>query len=190
MKIEGEPADGKKVEYLDFSNLSFQHTDWHMDRGQVQDAQAGEFLKDATVLLRHARECMFERCEIAHTGGYALWLRTRLHRRTASRRCHLHDLGAGGVRDRRRAALPAQAGRANRGKQPSTTISSTTAARFAGAGTGVFLGHTAYNQISHNEICDLYYSGVCVGWVWGFSPSAAHHNRVPTITSITSAGAC
>ena len=43
VKIEGEPADGKKVEYLDFSNLSFQHTDWHMDRGQVQDAQAGEF---------------------------------------------------------------------------------------------------------------------------------------------------
>ena len=46
------------------------------------------------------------------------------------------------------------------------------------AGTGVFLGHSAYNQITHNEICDLFYSGICAGWVWGYAPSPSHHNRI------------
>lgn len=37
----------------------------------------------------------------------------------------------------------------------------------------------AYNcEISHNNIHGMYYSAVCVGWVWGYAPSVSHGNLI------------
>jgi hypothetical protein len=48
------------------------------------------------------------------------------------------------------------------------------------AGCGVFMGATAsYNQITHNEICDLSWMGVHMGWSWsGRNPAYTHHNEI------------
>ncbi|NQV32767.1 MAG: right-handed parallel beta-helix repeat-containing protein, partial [Phycisphaeraceae bacterium] len=52
------------------------------------------------------------------------------------------------------------------------------AGRLHPAAIGVWVGHSPYNVIRHNDVYDLYYSAFSLGWVWGYAPSQAHHNEV------------
>lgn len=46
------------------------------------------------------------------------------------------------------------------------------------AGCGILLMHAANNEISHNEIYDTEYSGISLGWVWGYADSTTYRNRI------------
>ena len=46
------------------------------------------------------------------------------------------------------------------------------------AGIGVWVAQSSHNQISHNDIHDLLYSGISVGWNWGLEPNRTHHNVI------------
>jgi len=50
--------------------------------------------------------------------------------------------------------------------------------RVTAAGVGVFVGDNPENHIVHNEIFDLYYSGISVGSIQDFGPSQATGNVV------------
>jgi parallel beta-helix repeat protein len=43
---------------------------------------------------------------------------------------------------------------------------------------GVWVGQSSGNAIVHNDIHHLYYTGVSVGWSWGYAPTSAHDNLV------------
>ncbi|MBQ9132482.1 MAG: right-handed parallel beta-helix repeat-containing protein [Clostridia bacterium] len=46
------------------------------------------------------------------------------------------------------------------------------------AGCGVFIAHAANNEISDNEIHDTGYTGISVGWVWGYANSSTYGNVI------------
>jgi len=43
---------------------------------------------------------------------------------------------------------------------------------------GIWLGYTDNSLVSHNEICDLPYTGISVGWGWAFENTPCKRNKV------------
>ncbi len=175
MRLDGESELGLYVEHIRFQGLSFQHADWIVEKTAVNDGQGAAFQKDAAVMLRGARDVRFERCEIAHVGMYALWFREGCKDDLAVQ-CHIRDLGTGGVRIGETFSPRGPARATERIRIDNCWIHD--GGHVFPAGHGVWIGRASYNTVSHCEICDFYYSGVSIGWSWGYAPSSAHHNVV------------
>ncbi|NCO93486.1 MAG: right-handed parallel beta-helix repeat-containing protein [Armatimonadetes bacterium] len=172
VEIQGEAELGLQIAHLLLRGLSFQNADWQSAKDAVLDGQAAVHTR-AAVVANGARNVAFENCEIAHVGEYGLILGEGCKDNRVVH-CHLHDLGAGGVRVGE-TALPQEPERqAERNVVDNCFIHD--GGHVFRAGIGVWIGRSSYNTVSHNEICDFYYSGCSVGWSWGYAATTANHN--------------
>ena len=46
------------------------------------------------------------------------------------------------------------------------------------ASCGILVTHSYGNTISHNDIGHVYYTGISVGWEWGYQDNISHHNII------------
>ncbi len=96
LEVRGEAGLGAHVEKVTLRGLSFQHQDWTLPAQGHSDPQAAVSVP-AAIMADGALNCSFERCEVAHVGGYGIWLR-RGCKGSRIVHCRIHDVGAGGVR--------------------------------------------------------------------------------------------
>ena len=189
------------AKYLALRNLRFRHGGaWRPKCSQNYDMRCGDFTNYAygrefdemtrlpysvapqaavqvpgMLFMHQCSDCGIIGCEIVDGGWYGIDVSAGCSNIRLERN-HIHHLGGGGVRIGGAAVdQPAE-------MQTSRVVVTDNHIHDCGlvflSAVGILVTHAYGNLIEHNHIHDLFYSGISVGWVWGFKDSVTRENRI------------
>jgi len=181
LEIRGDRAGGRMVEHVTFAGLSFAHGNWTLPAGGQSYPQA-EVNVGAALTLEGAGRIAFRDVAVIHVGRYAVGLGGGC-RDCSLERCELVDLGGGGVLvgttgGAKSWAIPGRDGGDDVTGNIIRDCSILHGGRLHPAAVGVWIGHASHTTVEQCEIADLTYTGVSVGWSWGYAQTRAHHNQI------------
>ena len=163
--IAGEDVN-KSVENIIIDNVAIQHGAWNLNRTEQADNQAASFLESASLYIANASTIIISNVEISHIGTYGVWIKEGTNNINIMNSL-VTDTGAGGIRIGQ-IITPI----------PTPTSSINVISNEVSYGGNVFPG--AIGVISHrasdiviadNIIHHHRYTGISIGWLWGYGPS-------------------
>ncbi|CAF3891873.1 unnamed protein product [Rotaria sp. Silwood1] len=147
-------------------NVAIQHSAWNIDRTQQADSQAAAFLNSAPLYIANATSIIISNIEISHTGSYGIWIKEGTTNINIFNSL-ITDTGAGGIRIGQMIS-----------PVPTPTTSIKIISNEVSYGGNVFpsgvavISHRANNVIiADNSIHHHRYSGISIGWEWGYAQS-------------------
>ncbi|EAQ82847.1 right-handed parallel beta-helix repeat-containing protein [Blastopirellula marina] len=180
-----------------FEGIEFQHAAWALPPEGYASSQAtmheardssprskSRGIMPAAILLELAQDCAIVDGRIANIGCSGVWLGSRTNN-CRIERCVVEDVSGNGVnigedRTRRVAGKPwseAAPEQIAKGNAVTDCVVRRCGRQFYGS-IGIWVAFAAETQVTHNEITDLPYSGVSVGWLWNPTPTPVEKNIV------------
>jgi hypothetical protein len=191
MVLGGAPETNRFIENIVFDGLVFSHTEWYFpwgfDTGEEKvniwpppKAEVGGFGQAAVgvpgaVKGMGVRNCVFTNCEFAHLGTYGIEL-ARGCQSNKITYCNIYDLGAGGVKIGETVIRTRPEEVAMENEICDCNIYD--GGLIFHSAVGVWIGQSPSNRLIHNQIHDFYYTGISIGWTWGYSKALATNNLV------------
>ena len=193
--VQGRQSE--PVRNIHFQGLTFSHANWLLPETGYAGIQAcfyGPRYQEEptyglplTIQLSYAENCRFSLCRLLHTGASGLGLAAGC-RNTLIQGCEFFDIGGNGVMISWRAKddQPPRRWFENdwtdvrdipENNQISNCYVHECGAKLFGA-VGIFAAFCQNTVISHNEVCDLPYTGISIGFRWDTTATSQARCRV------------
>ncbi|MDR1268351.1 MAG: right-handed parallel beta-helix repeat-containing protein [Planctomycetaceae bacterium] len=174
LRFDGKPADNSFVSGIHFKNISFQYCNFELPPGKVNDHQGSSEVA-AAVNLTGVKKCTFMECTFSNLGTFGMELKSGCSSVDVAD-CRFENLAAGGIRINGGGA----------GSHPLVHTKNNNILRneivnygqIYPSAVGIIVQNSCGNTIAANHIHHGYYTGISLGWVWGYSRSISRDNIV------------
>lgn len=192
IEFVGDIDRNRFVHDINFKGIAFMYTDvlpapLNAKPFESCGRQAASYA-DGAITGEGVKRINFDNCTISHTGNHGIRFYDGSTKVEVTN-CTLEDLGAGGI------FIGARKGYVANGEEltrriitklaPRSTafnvVSNCTiraGGRYNPEGVGVVFTHASDCKLVYCDIHDFNYSGVSVGWTWGFKGSVAQRNEI------------